>query len=406
MKSNYKKLWPYIREIDIRNTGLNNFPLLWVSVKKEFIASIANTIGTDFTKYKIVKRNQFTYIPDTSRRWEKIWLAMLEDIEEWLVSQAYTVFEVVDKNLLLPEYLMMWFRRPEFDRYARFKSHGSVREIFDWEEMCDVELPIPDITEQRAIVDEYHVIQERIRLNETMILLLEDTAKALYREWFVDYEFPDDNGKPYKSSGGVMEYSEELGKEVPKGWEYDKIGKILEVQSWYSFSSDDYWIEWKFWLVSIENVKDWKFIDKCKSYIVAVKKNMPLHCHLIEWDLIFSLTWNIWRIAIVYGENFLLNQRVWKVKPIEDYHYSFLYFLFRQNEFRNFLISISRWTAQLNLSPIELQQCNMTIPKNNILYDFNNLVINLINQEIVIMKQNSKLSQLADLILAKMASVG
>jgi type I restriction enzyme S subunit len=103
-----------------------------------------------------------------------------------LVSQAYTPFEVSDSNELDPEYLMMWFRRPEFDRYARFKSHGSAREIFDWEEMCNVLLPIPHIDKQREIVKEYNAIQNRIALNAQMIKKLEETAQAIYREWFVD----------------------------------------------------------------------------------------------------------------------------------------------------------------------------------------------------------------------------
>lgn len=181
--------------------------------------------------YKIVRRGQFAYGTVTSRNGDKISIALLDTYDNAIVSQAYKVFEIIDENLLLPEYLMMWFRRPEFDRYARFMSHGSTREVFDWSEMCDVELPIPDITEQRAIVDEYHVIQERIRLNETMISRLEDTAQALYRQWFVDYEFPDDSGKPYKSNGGEMEYSEELGKEVPKGWKIGKLESIMTISS-------------------------------------------------------------------------------------------------------------------------------------------------------------------------------
>lgn len=92
----------------------------------------------------------------------------------------------MDIELLLPEYLMMWFRRPEFDRYARFKSHGSAREVFDWEEMCKVELPIPSIEKQREIVTEYGVLINRINLNNSLIEKLEDTAQALYKQWFVD----------------------------------------------------------------------------------------------------------------------------------------------------------------------------------------------------------------------------
>ena len=155
MKSNYKMLGGYIRQIDVRNTKGKEENLLGVSVQKTFIPSIANTVGTDFTKYKVVKKGQFTYIPDTSRRGNKIGIALLQDYDEGLVSNVYTVFEVIDTEKLLPEYLMLWFSRPEFDRYARFKSHGSVREIFDWNELCMVELPVPAIEEQRNIVKAY-----------------------------------------------------------------------------------------------------------------------------------------------------------------------------------------------------------------------------------------------------------
>ena len=164
MKEGYRLLGDFIRQVDVRNTDGKEENLLGVSVQKMFIPSIANTVGTDFTKYKVVKRGQFTYIPDTSRRGDKIGIALLTDYDEGLVSNIYTVFEVKDENELLPEYLMLWFSRPEFDRYARFKSHGSVREIMDWDEMCKVELPVPSIDKQRSIVKAYQTITERIEL--------------------------------------------------------------------------------------------------------------------------------------------------------------------------------------------------------------------------------------------------
>ena len=164
MNEDYKALGEFIQQVDIRNTEGKEDNLLGISVQKKFIPSIANTIGTDFTKYKIVKKGQFSYIPDTSRRGDKIAIALLQDYEEGLVSNVYTVFEVIDKEKLLPEYLMLWFSRPEFDRYARYKSHGSVREIFDWNELCMVELPIPAIEKQREIVKAYKAITNRIEL--------------------------------------------------------------------------------------------------------------------------------------------------------------------------------------------------------------------------------------------------
>ena len=242
MRSHYKKLGPYIREIDTRNSEEKRDNLLGVSTQKVFIKSIANTVGTDFRKYKIVKRKQFTYVPDTSRRGDKIGLAMLDSHDEGLVSQAYTVFEVIDHNSLDPEYLMMWFRRPEFDRYARFKSHGSVRELFDWDEMCDVELPIPAIEKQREIVREYNTIVERIKLNEQLSQKLEETAQALYKQWFVDFEFPISKeyaesigqprleGKPYKSTNGKMYFCPELEINLPINWQPRSLSQIASIK--------------------------------------------------------------------------------------------------------------------------------------------------------------------------------
>ena len=186
MKEGYRVLGEYIRQVDIRNKEGKKENLLGVSVQKQFIQSIANTVGTDFTKYKVVKKGQFTYIPDTSRRGDKIAIALLEDYEEGLVSNVYTVFEVIDTEKLLPEYLMLWFSRPEFDRYARFKSHGSVREVMDWEEMCKVELPVPDIEKQRKIVKAYKTITDRIDLKQKINDNLINTTDTIFFKVFLE----------------------------------------------------------------------------------------------------------------------------------------------------------------------------------------------------------------------------
>ena len=180
MKSNYKQLGQFIRQVDVRNSEGKEENLLGVSVQKKFIPSIANTVGTDFKKYKVVKKGQFTYIPDTSRRGDKIGIALLEDYEEGLVSNVYTVFEIIDEKQLIPEYLMLWFSRPEFDRYARFKSHGSVREVMDWDEMCKVELPVPPYEKQKEIVDGYKAITERIALKQKINDNLAEYLNCIY----------------------------------------------------------------------------------------------------------------------------------------------------------------------------------------------------------------------------------
>lgn len=231
MRKDYKRLGKYIQPVVGRNNELCDIPLMGLSINKVFIPSIANTVGTNMATYRIIKRNQFAYGPVTSRNGDKITIALFDDYDEALISQAYIPFEVKDTNELDPEYLMMWFRRPEFDRYARFKSHGSAREIFDWEEMCNTLLPVPHIDKQREIVKEYNTIQNRINLNQQLIQKLEETAQAIYKQWFVDFEFPDENGKPYKSNGGEMVWYEELEKEIPKSWNVEKLGNLIESYS-------------------------------------------------------------------------------------------------------------------------------------------------------------------------------
>lgn len=222
----YKRLGNYIRQVNIRNKDLETETLLGVSITKKLIPSIANTIGTDMSVYKVIERRQFAYGTVTSRNGDKISIALSDQYDKALVSQIYIVFEVINTDELLPEYLMMWFSRPEFDRYARFHSHGSTRETFDWEDMCDVELPIPSIEEQNKIVAQYQSIENKIRINEQICEKLEATAQALYKHWFVDFEFPDEAGEPYKLSGGKMTWNEELGKEIPEGWEMKKLGEV------------------------------------------------------------------------------------------------------------------------------------------------------------------------------------
>lgn len=221
-KTTYRRLGDYIREVDVRNKDLQCTNLLGLSIAKKFIPSIANMVGTDLRPYKIVKHNQFAYVPVTSRNGEKITVALYTDDEPAIISQAYVVFEIVGTcdivetvctpslqcDQLLPEYLMMWFRRAEFDRYARYHSHGSAREVFDWEEMCNVMLPVPSIEEQRRIVDRYNAIKTRIENNKQTIAKLEEAAQALYRKMFVD--------------GIDVE-------NLPEGWRMGTIGEVAEI---------------------------------------------------------------------------------------------------------------------------------------------------------------------------------
>lgn len=228
MKSNYKLLGDYITRVDVRNKDLQTTNLKGLSMTKEFRDSTSNIVGVDLSKYKLVPKNHFACDFMSVIRVHKLPVVHQNSDDLIIVSPAYTVFKVIDESVLNPEYLMMWFRRPEFDRYADFRCDSAIRGGFKWEELGEVELPIPSIEKQREIVKEYNTIVNRIKLNETLNQKLEDTAQALYKHWFVDFEFPNAEGKPYKSSGGEMVYNAELDLEIPLGWEADKIGNVFE----------------------------------------------------------------------------------------------------------------------------------------------------------------------------------
>ena len=295
MKKGYRLLGEFIRQVDVRNTEGKEENLLGVSVQKQFIPSIANTVGTDFTKYKVVRKGQFTYIPDTSRRGDKIGIALLEDYDEGLVSNVYTVFEVIDEKQLMPEYLMLWFSRPEFDRYARFKSHGSVREVMDWDEMCKVELPVPSIEKQRSIVKAYKTITDRIALKKRINDNLEATAQAIYRDTIATHS----------------------------DIKYSSIYSILSVINGSPFASELFNSnEDGYPLVRIRD------LTKCEPvvYTNEVIKNME---YVSIGDILIGMDGefipHIW-----YGRTGVLNQRVCKVIPVTTtIHPLFLYFTLR-----------------------------------------------------------------------------
>ena len=186
MKSSYKRIGDYIQLVDERNKGLKVHNLLGLSISKQFIPSVANIIGTDMENYKIIRRNQFACSTMQVRRDKKMPVALLQEVDEAIISQAYPIFEVKDEKVLLPEYLMMWFTRSEFDREACFNAVGGVRGSLEWDDFENMKLPIPHPDKQHEIVKEYNVIQNRITLNQQLIQKLEETAQAIYREWFVE----------------------------------------------------------------------------------------------------------------------------------------------------------------------------------------------------------------------------
>lgn len=219
----YKRLGDYIQEIDVRNRDLSVTELMGININKHFMPSVANVIGTDLSNYKIVSKMQFACNLMHVGRDEKIPMAMLTEDSPIIVSPAYFVFEVIDTDLLLPEYLMIWFRRKEFDRNAWFYTDADVRGGMEKNSLLDMFLSIPPIERQREIVAEYETLSKRIRLNEQMISKLEETAQTLYRKMFVD-DIDKENLPDGWRMGTLTEIANIIMGQSPEGDTYNTEG--------------------------------------------------------------------------------------------------------------------------------------------------------------------------------------
>jgi len=373
-----KRLGNYIREVNVRNRDLKVTNLLGMSISKRFIPSIANTIGTDMATYKIINHNQFAYVPVTSRNGEKITIALLSDYDNAIISQAYTVFEIIDHNELNPEYLMMWFRRPEFDRYARYHSHGSAREVFDWDNLCDVMLPIPSITRQREIVLEYETLTHRIRLNEQMISKLEDTAQTLYRKMFVD---------------GIDK------ENLPDGWRMGTIGdfcKKMTSGGTPNRSKNNYWNRNDFrWLKSGEVHNN--IIFDTEEYISQEGLNNS-SAKIIPQGAVVMAMYGATAAQVAYLDcDTTTNQACCNMicHNLEDASYLYFHLIANQAEIKK----LANGGAQENLSQELIAQQQMIIVDD---INLKSSFVPILNNMIVLYKENTKLTELQSLLLARM----
>lgn len=188
MKSNYDILGNHIRLIDTRNKDLVSEQVLGINIDKFFMPSVANVIGTDLSKYKLISKGKFACNPMHVGRDERLPVALYIDEMPAIISPAYFMFEVIDSSVLNEEYLMMWFRRPEFDRLCWLRTDGSVRGGITWDDICRMEIPVPPIDEQMEIVNGYKAIADRITLKKQINDNLEAQAFTIYKDFICDHE--------------------------------------------------------------------------------------------------------------------------------------------------------------------------------------------------------------------------
>ena len=353
-RSNYKRLGDYIRSVDVRNRDLAVTNLLGVSISKTFIPSIANTIGTDMSTYKVVEPYQFAYGPVTSRNGDKITFALYKGTEKCIISQAYETFEIVDKEQLDPDYLMMWALRPEFDRYARFKSNGSAREIFSWDEMCEVYLPVPDIATQRRIVAEYQAVEKRIATNEQLIAKLEETAQTIYKKMFVEDINPE---------------------HLPNGWHMGNLSELGIYKNGKVTSPENGNIP----IYGGNGVIGYKASSNFEKVIVVGRVGINCGCLHIE----LGKCW--------------VNDNAIAAIPKDAFAYLYWTMVFSK------LNEKSEGSSQPLITQTIINNTECVIPSKESISDFDDKAMSLIRFQIVLKKENDLLRSMQELVLSQMA---
>jgi len=399
----YKILGDYIRKVDNKNKDMKVLNLQGLSMTKEFRKSTSNIVGTDLSKYKIVKQGQFCCDFMSVIRVHKLPVVLNNLGEDVIISPAYIVFEVIDENLLLPEYLMLWFRRSEFDRYADFRCDSSIRGGFQWDELCEVELPVPAIEEQRKAVEQYQSVTNKIKVNEQICEKLEATAQTLYKQWFVDFEFPVPSAtnpelvEGYKSSGGKMVLNEELEKEIPEGWEVNFISEYVKLSQGLAVNaSTQHYIQKE----GIPLLRITDLINNTKEIFISDKVDKNVIAS--ESDIIVTRTGQVGlvfrnKIGVVYNNCF-------KVHPKDGLNPEVLYWFLKTSEMfhiMNYLASGS--SAQLDLTHKQFYTIKYLLANKHVQRDFEKHVSPIGIKINILDKQNQKLVQLQSLLLSRLA---
>ena len=366
----YKRLGDYIREVNVRNRELRVTNLVGLTIDKAFIPSVANIIGTDLSNYKVIEKEQFACSLMQVSRDGKIPVAMFEE-DAAIMSPAYPMFEVIDKTVLLPRYLMMWFSRKEFDREASFYAVGGVRGSLTWEDFCNMRLPIPTIARQREIVSEYETLTRRIRLNEQMIAKLEETAQALYRKMFVDGVDKENLPEGWRMGklDDVAECYDSKRRPVA-GYDRDKMDSSKKIYPYYGAAAlmdyvDDY-------------IFDGDYILMGEDGTVINEDNTPV-------------------VQYVRGK-FWVNNHAHILKGKNGFDENLIYLILKNADVHELVTG----GVQAKINQENMMKIPVTIPLQEVLANSKGQVSPVFKTLFLQQKENSKLTELLSLLLAKM----
>lgn len=352
----YKTIEELVTKVDERNSDGTISELIGVSIDKCFIKSVANTNGTDLSKYKIIRRNDFAVSLMQVSRDGKIPIARLEEYEEAIMSPAYPIFRVKDKNIILPEYLEMWFKRPEFDREAAFIAVGGVRGSMPWEEFAKMKLPVPPIEKQQKIVNAYKIVTDRIALKQR----INDNLTA---QCCTDYSIML-NGYTTEST------------EFPENWCISSIGGYCDVKSGYAFKSD-WWTNTGYKVIKIANIVDNSIdLDSCDC-VSEENANKASNFFVQSGDILIAMTGaTTGKIGIVptCDEPIVVNQRVGKFflgdNPIEKAPFLFATLLYSR-VVRHLQPDGTAGSAQDNLSADNIKDIAIVMPPKDVVDTYN-----------------------------------
>ena len=370
----YKRLGDYIREVNVRNKDLEATKLVGLTIDKAFIPSVANVIGTDLSNYKVIRKEQFACSLMQVSRDGKMPVAMFEE-DEAIMSPAYPMFEVVDKTVLMPQYLMMWFSRSEFDREASYYAVGGVRGSLTWEDFCNMKLPIPSITRQREIVSEYETLINRIRLNNQMIQHLEATAQVLYRKTFVD----------------------NIDKEnLPEGW---RIGMLTDIATYLNGTACQKYETDGMDFLPVLKIRELSQ-GCCDEDSDHVEVTIPHDYVINTGDVVFSWSATLF-IDIWCGGKCALNQHLFKVSS--SVFPKWFYFLWTHKHIAEWKRLISaKATSMGHIKREDLESAQVIIPSDDTLKDMDAQMNPLFEMYILKKQENLKLTEFQSLLLAEM----
>lgn len=385
----YKSIDELVERIDERNSDGKISTLIGVSIDKCFIKSVANINGTDLTKYKIIRKDDFAVSLMQVSRDSKIPIARLKDYNQAIMSPAYPIFRVRDTSVILPEYLEMWFMRPEFDREAAFIAVGGVRGSMPWEEFAKMRLPVPSLEKQHQVVRAHQIIADRIEIKRRI-------NDNLTEQCSVDYVL---------MLNGYSTESEEL----PDGWTKGSIGSYCDVKSGFAFKSE-WWTNEGYKVIKIANIVNNSIdLDSCDCVIVghAQKAN---NFYVQSGDILIAMTGaTTGKIGIVpfCHEPVVVNQRVGKFflgdRPIEKAPFLFSTLLYSRVAC-HLQPDGTAGSAQDNLSADNIKDVAIIVPEQTVIDTFNRQHIPHITTMMRNCSEIRSLTKLAETLLQTLSS--